>query len=562
MMWPEKTPRWRRYVRFWRHDVQADIDDELRFHFETRIEDLISLDMTAEEARAKAAEEFGDLNDVRRGLRDIGDRVARRRRGREWIAGVREDAAYAVRSLRRTPGTAVAILSTLALGLGVNAAMLTLLETIFLRSPAGIVKPMEIRRVWSARRSNDGPHYSPIFSYPQYHAAVDAVGTLARTAIYRPPGKMKVGDGEGTQDARVSVANATYFNVLGVQFDGHQQSDDSSWARRVAPLADQAARIPGVDATALTSMIPMRGFSWIDLYIGGDTVVVRPGSAPTVIGVSSGFFAAVGLHIVRGEDFPLVHGSAMPPLVVINEAMARSVWPNVDPIGECLRFRKRGGPCYRVSGVVENSRRSSIIETPNPQYYLPLDRLPAEAEGVVGPWYIAIRTAPVRAASVSGEIRALIRREFPNGIPRITRLSDNLEPQYRPWRLGATLFTTFGILALIVAAIGIYSTVSYTITQRTQEFGVRVALGAPLGDVVRLVLGEGVRTVAVGVGCGLVLALAGGRLIASLLYGIAPSDPITLAAVATTLVAIAAIAALAPAWRAARVDPVTALRAD
>ncbi len=137
-----------------------------------------------------------------------------------------------------------------------------------------------------------------------------------------------------------------------------------------------------------------------------------------------------------------------------------------------------------------------------------------------------------------------------------------MEPEYRPWKLGATLFTLFGVLALVVAAIGIYSSVSYAVSQRTHEFGIRVALGAQLADVLGQVLGEGLRVVAAGVVLGILMALAAGRLVAALLYGVAPSDPIALSTVAVALLAIALLAAFVPAWRAAQADPVTALRSD
>ena len=127
---------------------------------------------------------------------------------------------------------------------------------------------------------------------------------------------------------------------------------------------------------------------------------------------------------------------------------------------------------------------------------------------------------------------------------------------------GATLFTLFGVLALIVAGLGIYSTVSYAVSQRTHEFGVRVALGARAVDVLRQVLAEGLRTVAIGVVIGILMALAAGRLVESLLYGITASDPSAMAIVAVVLLVIAALAALMPAWRAAKADPVAALRAD
>jgi len=163
---------------------------------------------------------------------------------------------------------------------------------------------------------------------------------------------------------------------------------------------------------------------------------------------------------------------------------------------------------------------------------------------------------------VATEVRALIRAQFPGGIPVLRRLSDYIDPQYRPWRLGATLFTAFGVLALIVSVIGIYSTVAYGVNQRIHEFGVRIALGATLGTVLRLVVGASLRVVAVGVVIGVAITLLAGRFIASLLYGVSPGDPITIGQVTLLLLAVGAFAALAPAWRASRVDPVTALRAD
>jgi ABC-type antimicrobial peptide transport system permease subunit len=164
--------------------------------------------------------------------------------------------------------------------------------------------------------------------------------------------------------------------------------------------------------------------------------------------------------------------------------------------------------------------------------------------------------------SVVSSIRSLIRQEFPGGIPSIVRLNDYLEPQYRPWRLGATLFSVFGVLALVVAVIGIYSTTSYGVQQRVHEFGVRIALGARMVDVMQLVIVGGVRVVAIGVLLGIAAAIAAGRLIASLLYGVTPNDPATAAAVAVCLLLAGIAAASVPAWRAARVDPAATLKSD
>ncbi len=141
-------------------------------------------------------------------------------------------------------------------------------------------------------------------------------------------------------------------------------------------------------------------------------------------------------------------------------------------------------------------------------------------------------------------------------------MTDHLAPQYRQWRLGAGLFTALGLLALVVAAFGIYSALAYAFSQRTHEIGVRMALGARAADVLEMVLAEGLRLVVIGVVVGCALALAAGRLVASLLYDTSPHDPLVMAAVALVLLATAAAAALLPAWRAARVDPVGALRSE
>jgi ABC-type antimicrobial peptide transport system permease subunit len=140
-------------------------------------------------------------------------------------------------------------------------------------------------------------------------------------------------------------------------------------------------------------------------------------------------------------------------------------------------------------------------------------------------------------------------------------MTDLLEPEMRPFRLGATMFGVFGLLALLLAGVGLYAVISFDVARRTRELGIRTALGARRGDVVRLVLGQGLRVTAAGVAIGAVLALALGRIIESLLFGISPRDPYVFATVSVTLLAVAAAASLMPAWRAARVDPVAAMRA-
>jgi ABC-type antimicrobial peptide transport system permease subunit len=175
------------------------------------------------------------------------------------------------------------------------------------------------------------------------------------------------------------------------------------------------------------------------------------------------------------------------------------------------------------------------------------------------------RTIIVRAdaralAAASSALEAELRRAWPAALPHITRMTTNLEPEYRPWRLGATLFGSLGLLALVVALVGVYGTVAYTVGERTREFGVRMALGAAVPSLLRQILGEELRVIGLGVATGIALALAGGRLLAALLYDVTPWDPVVLAAVSLGVLAAAAMATMRPAWRATQVDPVRVMR--
>jgi ABC-type antimicrobial peptide transport system permease subunit len=151
---------------------------------------------------------------------------------------------------------------------------------------------------------------------------------------------------------------------------------------------------------------------------------------------------------------------------------------------------------------------------------------------------------------------------LPGSRPATAILAENLERQYRPWRIGASLFTAFGLLALLVAAIGMYSSIAYAVTQRSHELGVRMALGARAAEIGKLVIGSGLRIAGAGIALGIVVALALSRLIESLLYDTKARDPLVLGGVAAVLLLVAIVAAALPAWRAARLDPVRALRAE
>jgi predicted permease len=901
------SPAWYRYLRFWRRDVPADIDAELRFHFEARIEELTARGLSPDAARLQATEEFGDVDAVKRRLREIDDRVARRRDRIEWLDGVRQDVVYAARSLRRTPAVSLTIIVTLALGLGVNAAMFSLLDVIFLRPPAGVAHPEQVRRMWSQKTfSRIGTQYSTVYDYSSYAALEDALGAHTDLAIYGAPGLQPLSNDETPQTAIVSSVGESYFDLLGVRpeigrfFSPDENRLDASapvvvisdafwhryfggardiigkgltiganeygrrelrqytvigvapprftgvdldaidiwwpiassvstrrtvpWYRdpnvngftillrvrsgvgepeleqratarlrspdvgafrldsggvakfgsiiaargpgqlassvqvatrlagvaiivliiacanvvnlllaravrrrreiavrlalgvsrirlvrllitesvllatvavaaallaawwggallrtllmprvhwgespmhwrvlafglvgalvagmltglvpalqslapdltdslkagarsgathrsrlrstlivvqaalsvvllvgavlfiqsldnvhshdvgyaidqlafvdlrnfgldsavqrlqsdRLLAIESRFANIPGVQRVAYTSLKPLGGEQFTDYFPGGSTAKKPEG---IFTGVTPEYFATTGTRILRGRTFsPPRATDALE--VIVNDAMARALWPGQTAIGKCIRFDKSTAPCATVIGVAQTAMLDGIKEDPVPHIYLPLEHMPFP-DGDVGS--VILRVDPDRMSSVLATMHNLLRTEFPTVYSRSTTMEQSMEPLYRPWKLGATLFTLFGVLALLVAGIGVYSSVSYAVSQRTHEFGVRAALGATARDVIAHVLGSGLRTVLVGIAAGVVLALAAGRLVASLLYGVQPNDLRALLAATGVLLAISVVAALAPAWRAARVDPVEALRTE
>jgi putative ABC transport system permease protein len=901
-------PSWRRYLRFWRADLDRDTDEELRLHLELRVEELVAEGFTADAARERAASEFGDIRETRERLRAIDARLARRQRGSEHFGSVRDDLRYTFRSLRRTPAFFAAVLITMTLGLGVNASMFSFLDDVFFRPPAAVTRPGSLRRLWSEFNRGTGAvvFWGENVTYPDHQTIVAALQRDADVALYTVS-QQRVGHGGDAPMARVAYVSTNYFSVLGAalsrgrmfvdaenQFgrgvpvavvseafrdrqlaggeaigatirlggkpytiigvgasgftgpdldavdvwlplataEDHGPNGEPWWQSRsvyaarqlmrlrpgvderalaarltttlqathraahlrdttvviatgpinsargpgtpdsnvtvatrlagvalvvlliacanvlnlllarayerrreiairmalgvsrarlvrlmlteslllavlagatallaaywggallrhlllpttewgqsplgsqvillsvaaaiIAGLAvglvpalqssnadvtsalksgghegsvhrskiraslvgvqaalamvllvaavlfvtslrhvrdldigydadrlvfagiafDEGGRPPsavqgaayrqigaelagaaGIESVALAGMAPMRGFSTMRFYIGADSVAsLFPDRRvfPTFAAVSPSYFRTVGLQFLEGSGFTSANGGAATNSVVVNRAMAKAAWRGANPIGQCIRFESRANPCYTVTGIVEDARFDHVVESvAHPQYYLPLDRMPAEGWG--DPGTIIIRSDPRQVSGVMGDVSARLRRLFPNGTPRIKRMVDYLEPDYRPYRLGATLFTAFGVLALVVAVVGIYSTVSYAVSQRTHEFGVRIALGAQLRDVVTLVIGRELRVIGAGVVVGIGLSLAAGRFISSLLYGIAPSDPRTIAIVTAVLIAAGVAASFGPAWRAGRADPASVLRDD
>jgi predicted permease len=318
-------------------------------------------------------------------------------------------------------------------------------------------------------------------------------------------------------------------------------------------LVERARALPGVQEATLTVAVPF-WMSWSnDLFtqardsIHGDYLYNT---------VSPSYFATMGTRIIRGRGFTDADRAGAPLVLVISQSMARKVFPKADALGQCIRVDADTVPCSTVVGIAADIVDRNVAEPGGLQYYAPIAQHGSGGNGLF------IRTRG-DAADLIGTVRRELQRLMPGvSYVTVTPLTKILEPNVRSWRLGATMFALFGGLALLLAAVGLYSVIAYNVTQRSHELGVRIALGAQGRDVLRLVVGSGLRVAVAGTVIGGTIALVAGRFIAPLLYHVSPRDPLIYTMAAVTLVGVAVLASLVPAHRATRVDPNVALRAD
>jgi predicted permease len=344
--------------------------------------------------------------------------------------------------------------------------------------------------------------------------------------------------------------------VVSIDFTGSGR-DERETAAFFERALDRVRALPGVESASLAVDAPLRRAGALGLRVNpsGEWVTMPLGGLPLANRVADGFFDATGMQMKSGRHFAPADRTGS-QVVVLNEALAEAAWPGRSPIGECAYLSSAGETCARVIGVVRNATTFRIREEGRHWIYVPLP--PSSTSSRV----LLFRAAP-GMRGVEGTVRRALREMDP-ALPYVDaqRLGDALDPQIRPWRLGASVLTAFGALAALLAAFGLYAAVAYAVTQRTREIGVRIAVGAATSRVALLVLGDGLRVAAVGVVLGLVLVLAGGRWIADLLFETSSREPIVLVIVALGLLGIAALASLIPARRAALVSPMDALRAD
>lgn len=347
-------------------------------------------------------------------------------------------------------------------------------------------------------------------------------------------------------------------NVLTLRLDlpGSRYPEDHQQRAFFEEIERRISGLPGVESVGATTCLPLEGYKWT----GDATVEGHP--AEDYLRelrhkeVTPGYFRTLKIPLLAGREYDGRDTANSPKMAVVNEAFARWAFPNEDPIGRRVKFTKPAidSPWYQIIGVVRGEKQDGLDKEIRPEVY------EAQSQNTQSQLVMVVRTSgdPMNlAGAVREEIRAVDRDLPPYDIKR---MSEVLSASFAKQRFTVMLLGVFAALALGLAAIGIYGVIAYSVTQRTYELGLRRALGAQSGDVLKLVGGQVVRLAVTGIGLGLAASIALTRLIASLLFDVSATDPTTFAVVALLLGAVALLAAGIPARRAVRVDPMVALR--
>jgi putative ABC transport system permease protein len=342
--------------------------------------------------------------------------------------------------------------------------------------------------------------------------------------------------------------------TLEINLNGERYVQTEARARFIATMIEGLRAIPGVRNVAATHRLPMTGNSGLGVDIEGRPVP-QGGQRPSVTyrSITPDYFSVMGIPLLRGRTFDKRESEMGGPVVVINQRMAAEFWPGENPLGKRIRGGP-GSPWISVVGVVADSKESALDTDTRVGMYLPYFNAPIEAMIVI----VEISNQP---GSFAGAIREEIQRMDPDvAIAGIQPLGDVVRASIGQRRLTAAVLTFFAGIALLLAGTGLYGVLAYAVNQRVREIGVRMALGATRGAVLKQIVGDGLRLILPGIATGAVGALAATRLLSNLLFGVKPADPLTFVAIALFLTLVGMIACFFPARRAASVDPLVALR--
>jgi putative ABC transport system permease protein len=342
--------------------------------------------------------------------------------------------------------------------------------------------------------------------------------------------------------------------------------DRTSVVQTLNRLAEATAQIPGATASGITTQVPMGGGgNGNGLIPEGVAFESRNAIGSRLRMVTPGYFATMRIPIVKGRPFTSADRQGALKVMVISEALARAAFPDKDPIGKRIACCEPGpdgkSPDFKVVvGVAGDVRSRALGVAPSPEFYLPIDQVPAEGwDWVQRTAFIAVRT-DLDPLSFMNPVRDVVRTVAP-GVPvfQVRTMEQRLRDSMATARFNTMLLTLLGLVGLVLAAIGVYGVIAYFVTRRTQEIGVRMALGASRGHVFALVLRQAAWALGLGIAAGVGVSAAATRVLTTQLFGVSAYDPVTFAVVVITLTLVALVASLIPARRAASVDPTRAL---
>jgi predicted permease len=363
----------------------------------------------------------------------------------------------------------------------------------------------------------------------------------------------------GIQAGRALIISPRWPSISSLDSSG-QIVERARRANVFAAALEKARQLPGIEHASLTIGLPFRSGFQQALRVPGWDSIPRVNGTTSISAPTNDYFESVGTRVLSGRVFTAADHAGTEPVAIVSALMAKTLWPKGDAVGQCIFTgvtKDSLNLCSRVVGVVADVHRRGLREKPAMHYYVPF----GQEHGMGGTELVVRpRNAP---ETVIPELRKLFQQMDPTiAFVDASTLQDDVDPEMRPWRLGASVFGMMGILALLVAAVGLYSVMSYLVAQRTHELGVRIALGASASDVVSLVLKSSVGMAVLGIVIGLGMTLIAGRFIQPLLFETSPRDSAVLSGVALMMLAVALLAAIAPALRAKGTDPMEALRTE
>ena len=335
-------------------------------------------------------------------------------------------------------------------------------------------------------------------------------------------------------------------NLLVMSLDRGAQDGDA--ATTYAELNERLKVLPGVDSVSLAAVVPFAGVR--------ETAIETEGGAALTAGtnvVSPEYFGTLGIPILRGRTFNEADALSGQSPAVISHAMANRFWPGVDPIGK--RFKESDGSSHEIIAVVGDISSKRVGQLDGPLFYTPAS--PRELTGLS----FVLRTKGSQAASINA-LKELGRSLGHDAVVTVEPLEENVRRMLEPERMGAWFAGAVGLLALLIAATGVYGMLSYHVAERTSEIGIRMALGAQRRNVLMLIVGDGMKLAAIGTAIGLVAAIALIRIMSTVVLGVVSADAVTFAAVSLGALAVAFLACYIPAYRATKVDPLVTLRSE